>query len=226
MSSFLDTKPVRGVPFLAYAVVIAAVSFALNFGFCNYMTKHVAEHEAAEKIGEERAKVIAKFKVAEQKKLPKGAKPDPKALEASAVKAFEADHKAKESFEKTEHELHHHAVAGTYPMIAFIAIVSGVMAGLAVSLLVIRRSKDSALPAWPAFLAHIPVFASYMLVAFLPFLLGISAHDEGGVVALIKSDVFLAIGVVIALIGVVTKLVLAVLPSRPQEDCHDCHCAH
>ena len=223
MSSFLETKPVRGVHFLAYAVAIAAVSFTLNFAFVNFMTKCVAENEAAEKIEAARLTVVAKFKAAEQKKLPKGAKPDPQALNEAAEKAFAADHKATEAFGKKEHEIHHHAVAGTYPMVSFIAVVSGIVGGLAAALLVVRRTKDSALPAWPAFLAHVPVFASYMFVAFLPFLLGLSAHDEGGVVALIRSDAFLATGVVVALAGIVFKLLLAVLPSRPQADGHDCH---
>lgn len=224
MSSFLDTKPVRGVHFLAYAVAIAAVSLTINFAFLNYMTKHVAEHEAHEKTGIARAEAVAKFKAAETKKLPKGAKPDPKVIAEAAEKAFLADHKAQESFEKKEHEIHHHAIAGTYPLVSFIAIVTAIIGGLAGSLLVVRRTKDAKLCAWPAFLVHVPVFAAFALVAFLPFLLFLGEHE--GLVAFVKSEPVLLAGVVLGLLGVVLKLVLTVLPTKAQDDCHDCHGAH
>ena len=222
MSSFLETKPLRGPLFLGYALAIAAVAFTLNFAFYNFMTGNVAVKEAEHKIEEKRLEVLAKFKAAELKKLPKGTKPDPKALGEAAEKAFKADHKAQEAFEKVEHEQEHHAYAGVIPMISFVAIVSAIVSGLAGSLLVIRRTKDAGTNAWFSFFVQIPVFAAFALVAFLPFLSGLAHHEGAGLVEFVKSDVPVAIGVVIALLGVVLKLVLTALPSDPHagEDDH------
>lgn len=227
MSLFTSTQPQNGVRHLIAVAVVAAVAFVIPFASFKILLETVAVNQAHHHIAEFREETIVKLKAEEKKKLPKGAKPDDKALTEAAEHRFTTDAKVKAAFEKKAGELEHHAQGGLFPMAVFLSLVTAIITALWGSILLVKRNKDAGVSAWPALLAHFPTAAFFTFIAAIP-LLGYLAHHEGVSLAqVIKENTPVLLGFFLACIGAGVQTILVLLPSgRGCGDHHGESCGH
>lgn len=178
MSIFTSTHPQNGARHLLAVAIVAAVAFIVPFIAFNVLLGNIAVKQAAHHNAELFEETVTKLKADEKKKLPKGAKVDEHVLEEAAKTRLKTDAKVKAAFEKKLAENEHHAQGGLFPLATFVGIVSGLVGALWGSVLLVKRTKDAGVPAWPAFLMHLPSAAFFGFLASLP-LLSYLAHHEG-----------------------------------------------
>lgn len=219
MSTFSDTKPSGGLRHFVGVLATVIAVFTVAAGGFEYLINHralnTANHEAAVLRGE----FIEKLKAEEKKKVKKGEKVDDAALEKAAKTRFEGEAKVKAAFDKKVEEAHHHAEGGLFPLACFFGVSAGLLGALFGAILLVKRNKDAGVPAWPAFFTHIPSFAFYALIGFLPVIVHLAHHEGVGIIQFLKASMPVRIGATLALLGAFVNLGLCFLPGG--KGCHD-----
>lgn len=224
MSTFQDTKPVGGVRFLIGTLVTAVIVFSVAAFGQYFLIQSSAAKSTAKKVAALELEAITKFANDAKKKLPKGEKVDDAKLKADAAVAFRADAKAVADFNKKSAEAKHHAEGGLFPLSVFTAIASGLCGGLYGTILLVKRFKDANVGPWLGFFGHVFSLCFYMFVAFVPVLLYLAHHVEGGFAGFYSSSIFVKLPCYLASLGLLTILVAIVLPhSKRAAHAHDHH---
>jgi hypothetical protein len=181
-------------------------------GGFEYLIHHRALNNANHEVAELRVEFIDKLKGEAKKKLPKGEKADDAALTKAAAARLESDAKVKADFDKKVEETHHHAEGGLFPLACFFGIASGLLGALFGSILLVKRNKDAGVWPWAAIFSHVPSFAFYALIGFLPVIGHLAHHEHMGIIEFLKQSVPVRIGATLALLGAFVNLALCLLP--------------
>lgn len=222
MSTFQDTKPCGGLKYLLGTLVTVVIVFATAAFAQYFLIDNAAAKSAAKEIGALELTAIEKIKADLTKKLPKDQKPDKDALTQQAAARFATDEAAQAAFEKDSAKAKHHAEWGLLPMSIFIAVAAGLIGGLYGTVLLVKRFKAANVNPWAAFLGHVFSLCFYMFVAFIPVLLYLAHHVEGGLRGFVMSSFFVQLPCVLATLGLVTILVAIVLPKSSRSCDHGC----